>query len=74
MSAVKGSLEFRPPEELTFVELKDAILTMGGAVEQNPEDGQWYLYWEDKVVLLDAKSEEAAVRAAFKWLLTPTAG
>jgi hypothetical protein len=71
MTPTKGPLEFRPPEQLTFLELKDAIQQMGGQVEQNTEDGNWYLYWQDKVVLLDARSEEAAVRAAFKWLLSP---
>jgi hypothetical protein len=58
-------------DQLTAVELKDAIQTMGGAVEQNPEDGKWYLYFEDQFVLLDAASEEAAIRAAFRWLMTP---
>lgn len=71
MNPIRGPIEFKPPDQLTIEELKDAIQNLGGAVEQNTEDGQFYLYWRDKVVLLDAHSEDAAIRAAFKWLVSP---
>ena len=56
-----------PGEEITL----DGAAWTVETVEQNPEDGNWYLYFQDSVVLLDAQSEDAAIRAAFKYLMTP---
>jgi len=68
---MKGTIPFKPPDELGIDELKDAIQQMGGAVEQNTEDSRWYLYFSDQVVLLDAETEDGAIRAAFRWLISP---
>ena len=59
----------RPPEQLSIVELKWAIWTMGGRIRLKPKIWRWHMKFDGLTVELDAVTEEAAVRAAFRWLM-----
>jgi hypothetical protein len=56
------SNEYRP-------DLRDAIKFMGGEVILDTMTGFWLLFWNDVTVKLDAKGEEAAIKAAYRWLI-----
>jgi tetratricopeptide (TPR) repeat protein len=66
---VNDMAEITPTERLTLDDMADAIMTLGGSVEQDPATGFWFLYIESDVVRLDTTTKDGAIRAAWKYII-----